>query len=155
MPAWVLLTYRVPREPSAARVFVWRRLQRLGAIRLHDAAWVLPRTPFTLEQAQWLATEIQGLHGDAIVWLAEPFPHAADAGLVRAFTDRADRAFAGIALRAARPRRNPTALAREFRAACARDYFQSTGRERARAALLAPPTPPPPRARPARRCPPA
>jgi len=37
---WIVLTYRVPREPSANRVYVWRKLKQLGAIALQDAAWV-------------------------------------------------------------------------------------------------------------------
>lgn len=27
---WVLLTYKVPRQPAASRVYVWRKLKRLG-----------------------------------------------------------------------------------------------------------------------------
>src|SRR5215213_12001994 len=44
---WLLLIYTVPREPSANRVSIWRKLRRLGAILLHDAVWVLPRSPRT------------------------------------------------------------------------------------------------------------
>lgn len=46
--AWVLLIYTMPREPTAPRVAVWRKLKKLGALRLHDAAWVLPATPALL-----------------------------------------------------------------------------------------------------------
>ena len=56
--SWLLLVYRIPREPTAGRVFVWRKLKQLGAIALQDAAWVLPKTPRTQEQFQWLAAEI-------------------------------------------------------------------------------------------------
>ena len=47
---WLLLAYKVPRDPSAARVYVWRKLKKLGAVALQDAVWVLPSTPQTLEQ---------------------------------------------------------------------------------------------------------
>ncbi|HEV2458330.1 MAG TPA: Chromate resistance protein ChrB, partial [Ktedonobacterales bacterium] len=70
MHQWVLLVYKVPPEPSARRVYVWRKLKRLGAILLHDAVWVLPATPATREQFQWLATEIEELAGSALVWEA-------------------------------------------------------------------------------------
>ena len=60
--AWVLLVYKIPREPTASRAAVWRKLKRLGALLLHDAVWVLPATPWTREQFQWLAVEI-GLQG--------------------------------------------------------------------------------------------
>ncbi|MGH2524049.1 MAG: Chromate resistance protein ChrB, partial [Anaerolineales bacterium] len=28
---------------------MWRKLKRLGALLLHDAVWLLPPTPYTLE----------------------------------------------------------------------------------------------------------
>jgi len=43
-PTWVLLTYKIPREPTASRAYVWRKLKRLGALLMHDAVWVLPNT---------------------------------------------------------------------------------------------------------------
>jgi hypothetical protein len=45
---WVLLAYRLPREPSNPRVGVWRKLERLGVARLGDGLVALPadaRTP--------------------------------------------------------------------------------------------------------------
>ena len=41
---WLMLIYSVPRHPSASRLYVWRKLKRLGAIMLQDAVWVLPLT---------------------------------------------------------------------------------------------------------------
>ena len=60
---WLLLAYKVQREPSANRVYVWRQMKQLGAIALQDAVWVLPETPRTREQFQWLAAEITELGG--------------------------------------------------------------------------------------------
>ena len=58
MRNWILLIYKIPNEPSAGRVFVWRKLKKLGAMLLHDAVWVLPATPQTKEHFRWLAAEI-------------------------------------------------------------------------------------------------
>ena len=55
---WVLLVYKIPREPTSSRAQVWRKLKRLGALLLHDAVWVLPATPWTREQFQWFRTPI-------------------------------------------------------------------------------------------------
>lgn len=52
MKKWLLLVYRIPREPTAGRVFIWRKLKQLGAIALQDAIWVLPQTSRTQEQFQ-------------------------------------------------------------------------------------------------------
>ena len=41
-PSWVLLVYKIPREPTSSRAVIWRKLKRLGALLLHDAVWVLP-----------------------------------------------------------------------------------------------------------------
>jgi len=54
MTNWLLFTYKVPREPSARRVYVWRKLKGLGAILLHDTAWELPATPHTREKLRML-----------------------------------------------------------------------------------------------------
>ena len=47
---WLLLVYRIPREPTSGRVYVWRKLKQLGAIAVQDAVWMLPATPRTREQ---------------------------------------------------------------------------------------------------------
>jgi hypothetical protein len=62
------LVYKVPSELSARRVFVWRKLRRLGVLRIHDSIWVSPATPSTREQIQRLATKIKKLEDNALVW---------------------------------------------------------------------------------------
>jgi hypothetical protein len=59
------LHYKIPRKPSSQRVFVWRKLKRLGAVLEHDAVWVLPATPRAREHFQWLAAEISEGGGEA------------------------------------------------------------------------------------------
>lgn len=39
---WLLLIYRVPSDPSRARVAVWRDLKRLGGLYVQQAVCVLP-----------------------------------------------------------------------------------------------------------------
>ena len=39
---WVLLCYRLPREPSTPRITVWRKLKRLGVAQLSDGLVTLP-----------------------------------------------------------------------------------------------------------------
>jgi uncharacterized protein Usg len=68
--SWLLLHYKLPNKPSALRVYIWRKLKRLGAILLTDAVWVLPDLPRTAEQIQWLAAEIEEMSGNAFYWRA-------------------------------------------------------------------------------------
>ena len=70
MNSWLLFLYKVPHEPSTGRVHVWRRLKRLGAVMLHDSAWVLPLLPSNLEQLRKLAKEIVEMGGDSLLWEA-------------------------------------------------------------------------------------
>src|SRR5206468_12620941 len=68
---WLLLVCRVPGDPSSGRVFVWRKLKQLGAVAVQDAIWVLPATPRTREQLQWLVAEIAELGGEAFLFTSQ------------------------------------------------------------------------------------
>src|SRR5215470_10809311 len=68
---WLLLVYKIPREPTAGRVYVWRKLKQLGAVAVQDAVWVLPATPRTRENFQWLAAEITELGGECSLFTAQ------------------------------------------------------------------------------------
>jgi hypothetical protein len=69
---WVLLTYRLPREPSTPRSAVWRKLRRLGVAQLSDGLVALPADARTREQLEWIAGEVREADGTAGVWLARP-----------------------------------------------------------------------------------
>jgi hypothetical protein len=69
---WVLLAYRLPREPSTPRIAVWRKLRRLGVIQLVDGLVALPSDARTKEQFDWLADEVLEAGGEATVWAAKP-----------------------------------------------------------------------------------
>src|SRR5215212_5365292 len=93
---WLLLAYKVPREPSAGRVYVWRKLKKLGAVALQDAVWVLPNTPQTLEQFRWLAAEVVEMGGEASVWESRQLLDGQDDGLARKFEDQVAAAYRDI-----------------------------------------------------------
>src|SRR2546422_2744086 len=60
---WLMLLMSLPPTPTRHRVGVWRKLQRMGAVRLRGSAWILPETPETTELFQWLVPEIPSLKG--------------------------------------------------------------------------------------------
>ena len=62
---WLTLLTTLPPTPTRHRVGVWRKLQRMGAVRLRGAGWILPETPETTELFQWLVQEIQSFRGEA------------------------------------------------------------------------------------------
>ena len=151
---WVLLSSRLPREPTRLRLGVWRRLRRLGALLLHDAVWVLPEDARTREAFEWLAEEISEQGGTAFVWEALSLDEPQNRELVRRFRAEADTRYAALAhsartvLRtAARSRRGAAridartalrhlkGLERALRLELRRDYFRAPGRGDAETAV--------------------
>lgn len=136
MQPWLLLIYRIPREPTAGRVFVWRKLKQLGAIALQDAVWVLPQTPRTQEQFQWLATEITELKGDAMLWEAEQLYATDTEMLKRQFTEPIEAEYREIRAALKKKGRDLAALSKRFQETQARDYFTSELGRQTRKKLL-------------------
>ena len=80
--SWVMLVYRLPREPSTPRIGLWRRLRQLGAVRLADGVAMLPHTARSEEQLEWLAAGIVEAGGEASVWVSRPTTTRASALLM-------------------------------------------------------------------------
>src|SRR5882757_5664434 len=69
---WVLLSYRLPREPSTPRSAIWRKLKRLGVAQISDGLVALPADARTREALEWIAEEVVEHDGEAMVWLGRP-----------------------------------------------------------------------------------
>src|SRR3954469_20750356 len=68
---WVLLAYRMPREPSTPRIAVWRKLRRLGVAQIVDGLVAMPDSVTNLEQIGWVANDVLDAGGEATVWTAQ------------------------------------------------------------------------------------
>ena len=148
-PRWVLLVYRIPREPSRHRVAVWRKLRDLGAIYLQDGVAALPEDAVTREQLEWLQLRVREAGGETTLWEARPGTVAEEAELVGAFRASREEAYRAIISQADRLRRKAelggggtlpeqlSKLEREFRTERRRDYFRSPLRTEAASALKA------------------
>jgi hypothetical protein len=95
--SWVLLSSRLPHEPSRLRLATWRRLRRLGAVLLHDAIWVLPADAKTREAFEWLADEIVERGGTAFLWEARSLGALQDQEIVQCFRAEADARYMEVA----------------------------------------------------------
>ena len=124
-PTWVLLTYKIPREPTASRASIWRKLKRLGALLMHDAVWVLPATPWTREQLQWLAVEIGELGGEAQLWESRLLLNGQADALVNQFQARVDTAYQEILDELEQDKADLVMLSRKYQQVRTQDYFQS------------------------------
>lgn len=137
MNKWLLMTYRIPREPSAARVYVWRKMRQLGAVAVQDAVWVLPATTRTQEQFQWLATEITELGGEVTYWTADIVSESGDPPLRQHFELPVEKTYREILGALKRKDRDLATLSKRYQAVLAQDYFQSDLGRQVRDRLLA------------------
>ncbi len=135
-PSWVLLDYKIPREPTASRAMVWRKLKRLGALLVHDALWVLPATPWTREQFQWLAVEIGELGGEAHLWESRLLLNGQAEALIQQFQASVDEAYQEILEELSQEKPDLLALSRKYQQVRAQDYFHSELGQKVRVRLM-------------------
>jgi hypothetical protein len=140
---WVLLAYRLPREPSTPRIAVWRKLRQLGAAQIVDGLVALPADNRTREQMAWLAEQVREASGDAWVWEATPTSRAQArdltaamaAGISAEYEAIADQAMKAARANAPLKARALSRLRRELHRVEARDYFALPAKQAALAAL--------------------
>ena len=144
---WLILIYRLPREPSRYRVAVWRQLKVLGALYLQDGVVLLPEDAVTREQLEWLQLRVREAGGEATLWEAQPNTSTEDRELVEAFRSSREEAYRALIAGAERIRRKAELggggsllealgkLERKFRAERRRDYFRSPLKTEAAVAL--------------------
>jgi hypothetical protein len=82
---WLVLLTTLPPKPTRHRVGVWRKLQRMGAVRLRGAGWILPDTSETTELFQWLVQEIQSVGGEATLLRVDRVETMADPEIAALF----------------------------------------------------------------------
>ena len=85
-----MLITAVPSKPDYLRVKLRRRVQRLGAVGLKGAVYVLPENPEAFESFQWLRREILADGGDATVCLAQLVDGMSDADVIALFNQDRD-----------------------------------------------------------------
>jgi hypothetical protein len=142
---WVLLAYRLPREPSTPRITLWRKLRRLGAGQVQDGLVALPLDACTREQLEWLADEVMEAGGEASVWLAEPGAGAQERALAARMAAAVATDYQAVIAEAETAREAPEGvrrrtvgrLRRELRRIGLRDHFPPPEREQARQAVAA------------------
>jgi hypothetical protein len=142
---WVLLSYRLPREPSTPRIALWRRLKRLGVAQLGDGLVALPADARTREHLEWAAEEAVEAGGTAALWMARPTDArqgqalAEELAAARAeeYVQLAAAATAALELEGPERARVLRRLRGQWRTVTRRDFFPPAQREQAATALVA------------------
>ncbi|WP_328966406.1 Chromate resistance protein ChrB [Streptomyces sp. NBC_00239] len=142
---WVLMSYRLPREPSTPRITVWRKLKRLGVAQISDGLVALPDDARTREQLEWIAEEVTDSAGAATVWIAHPVAAGDEHQLIDTMTQARAAEYEQVRTEAeaaragddAERRRALTRLRAELRRIQRRDYFPSPDRDTAEQAVNA------------------
>jgi hypothetical protein len=140
---WVLLSYRLPREPSGPRTTLWRRLKRLGVAQISDGLVALPADARTREQLEWLAGDVVEAAGSAALWIARPAAVAQERELAAGMAVARAEEYRELILQCSDaevgdPIERTRALRRlrtEWRAINRRDFFPPPERDLAAAAL--------------------
>lgn len=70
MKGW-LLTYRVPKDPSTARVTIWRRTKQIGGLLLQQSVCFLPDREGNFTALSAVAEEVRGFGGEAHLLFVE------------------------------------------------------------------------------------
>jgi hypothetical protein len=146
---WLVLIHHLPPKPDYFRVKVRRRLQRLGAVALKNAVYVLPRTDASMEDFEWLLHEIAAEGGEALLCAAAFLDGVTDPEIEGMFNRDRDADYDAIAEAATQLARVPWSeaggaagpelvrLRRRLDEATALDHFGAPRREAAVRALAA------------------
>ena len=94
---WLILFHQIPPKPDYLRVKIGRRLQRIGAVAVKNSVYVLPDRPESLEDFQWIRTEVVAAGGDASICRAAFVDGLTDERVADLFRAARDADYAEIA----------------------------------------------------------
>lgn len=135
--SWLLLLFSLPATHKTARVALWRKLQKSGAIQIKTSTYLLPDTPAQYELFQWLAKQITDYGGDSTLIRAQQIGGLSDARIVGLFNAARDSDYSALGeaarkLATPRPARRAEAfgdelekLRKTFRAIREIDFFDA------------------------------
>jgi hypothetical protein len=143
--SWVVLIYRVPREPSTPRISIWRKLRRLGVAQLGDGAVALPEDARSRELLEWVADQVIEVGGSALLLRAQTLARKDERALAQAMAQARAEEYRALTSRvvetdvAGASSGERTRILRrhhkELRSIQRRDYFPPVERDAAVAAV--------------------
>lgn len=139
---WIVLMFNLPAKQASPRVEVWRKLKRFGALPLASGGHLLPNTPQTLEQFEWLAVAIRKFKGQGSVLRVQSVDDCPDGELKRKFVDARSKDYEQLQSelkKVLKSSKRPLAavgrIRKRFSEVIAIDFFNSPVRSRLEAML--------------------
>lgn len=90
---WLLLTYKVPPEPSKHRVGLWRHLKSLGAVYLQNGVCLLPKSDDHVRRLKIIENEILEMSGEAVLLQAVALDKAQNDKVITRFQEDRDEEY--------------------------------------------------------------
>ncbi|MFN4202625.1 MAG: Chromate resistance protein ChrB [Tabrizicola sp.] len=91
--AWLLLTYKVPPEPAARRIAVWRKLKGMGAVYLQNGVCLLPKTDDHVRRLKMLENDIAEAKGESVILETVALDQAQETKVIERFKADRDEAY--------------------------------------------------------------
>ncbi len=92
--SWLLLTYKVPPEPAAKRVALWRKLKGMGAVYLQNGVCLLPRSDDHVRRLKMLENDILEADGESVILETLALDPGQEAKVLARFKAERDEAYA-------------------------------------------------------------
>ena len=83
------MTYKVPAEPAAKRVALWRKLKGMGAVYLQNGVCLLPQTDEHMRQLKMLENDAAEMGGETVLLVTTSLDKAQEDKVIARF--KADR----------------------------------------------------------------
>jgi hypothetical protein len=131
---WLLLAFNLPSKHASARVEIWRKIRKSGALALRTSGYLLPNQPENQERFEWLAAIIRKYKGEATIAQVSCFDGLPHERLVQMFLAARNKDYQQLINTLKRKRtpepRQLTGLRRRLQEIAAIDFFQSPLRVR-------------------------
>ena len=88
---WLILTYKVPPEPTKVRVAIWRRIRGLGAVYLQSGVCILPALGDHGRELRIVQAEIEHAKGEALLFESPCLDARQEAALIERFKHDRDQ----------------------------------------------------------------
>ena len=92
--SWLLLTYKVPSEPTTKRIALWRKIKGMGAIYLQSGVCLLPSTDEYLRRMKMLEHDIAQMEGHCVILQTLALDAAQEAKVIERFNADRDEQYA-------------------------------------------------------------